>query len=93
VVCRYEFGNSAEAERRLFWMGRLFYWLIDPMHGPPDALGVNGPDSGAIPGCRWHHDEQTNMPGGWEAFEKKYGFSREKEAAAHWELFRLVGAE
>lgn len=57
----------------------------DPMHGPPNGKSQKGPDSGCIPGCREHHDEQTAI--GWPAFEKKYGFSREKEAAVWWTAF------
>ena len=60
----------------------------DPMHGPPNGLGSKGPDSGAIPGCRYHHEEQTKI--GWPAFEEKYGFSREKEASAHFSLYLIV---
>lgn len=59
----------------------------DPMHGPPLGVRMKGPDAGCIPGCRIHHEEQTKI--GWPAFEAKYGFSREKEAASWWTLFLI----
>lgn len=80
-------GVALLAERRL-----LYRHHIDPMHGPPNGRGQKGPDAGAIPGCRYHHDEQTNMPGGWPAFEEKYSFSRAKEAEAHYALFKMLEA-
>jgi hypothetical protein len=60
---------------------------MDPMHGPPNGGSQKGPDTGAIPGCRTHHDEQTRI--GWPAFEAKYGFSREAEAAKWYRKFQL----
>ena len=63
--------------------------LIDPAHGPVNGRGSKGPDNEAIPLCRYHHEEQHRL--GWPAFESKYGFSREKEAAAHYAAFLLTG--
>ena len=62
---------------------------IDPAHGPVNGRGSKGPDNEAIPLCRYHHEEQHRL--GWPAFESKYGFSREKEAAAHYAAFLLTG--
>lgn len=61
--------------------------FCDPMHGPPNGGSQKGPDTGAIPGCRRHHDEQTKI--GWAAFEVKYGFSREERAAEWYRKFQL----
>lgn len=61
---------------------------IDPAHGPVNGGSSKGPDDGAIPLCRHHHDQQHAL--GWPAFEAKYGFSREKEAAAHFAAFQLL---
>lgn len=61
--------------------------VCDPMHGPPNGRSQKGPDAGCIPGCRSHHEEQTRI--GWPAFEVKYGFSREKEAAVWWTAFQI----
>ena len=65
--------------------------MSDPAHGPSTGMRVKGPDNEAIPLCRHHHNEQHRI--GWQAFEAKYGFSREKEAAAHYALYRLVGMD
>ena len=62
---------------------------IDAAHGPVNGCGSKGPDNEAIPLCRYHHEEQHRL--GWPAFESKYGFSREKEAAAHYAAFLLTG--
>lgn len=62
-------------------------FVIDPMHGPPNGRGSKGPDAGCIPGCRAHHEEQTKT--GWPAFEKKYGFNREREAAVWFAAFKI----
>ncbi len=61
---------------------------IDAAHGPVNGRSSKGPDSGAIPLCRAHHAEQHTT--GWAAFESKYGFSREKEAAAHFALWQAT---
>jgi hypothetical protein len=61
----------------------------EPAHGPVNGRGSKGPDNEAIPLCRYHHEEQHRL--GWPAFESKYGFSREKEAAAHYAAFLLTG--
>ena len=53
--------------------------IVDPAHGPPAGMRIKGPDEGAISLTRWYHDEQTRV--GWPAFEERYGFSREAEAA------------
>ncbi len=66
------------------------YAKCDPAHGPVNGRGSKGPDAGAIPLCRMHHDEQ-HEPGGWPAFQAKYGFDREKQAAVWWAAFKLVG--
>jgi hypothetical protein len=63
---------------------------VDPAHGPVNGTGSKGPDNEAVPLCRHHHDEQHRI--GWPAFERKYGFSREKEAATHWAAFLLTQA-
>ncbi len=65
--------------------------IVDPAHGPPAGRGMKGPDNEAIPLTRYYHDEQTKL--GWAAFEAKYGIDREKEAAAHWALYKLIGKE
>ena len=59
----------------------------DPAHGPVNGMGSKGPDSGAIPLCRLHHEEQHRL--GWPAFEAKYGIDREKEAAAFHALYLI----
>ena len=64
--------------------------MSDPAHGPVNGRGSKGPDNEAIPLCRNHHEEQHRL--GWPAFEKKYGFSREREAAAHWAAYSLTTA-
>ena len=61
---------------------------IDPAHGPVNGRSSKGPDNEAIPLCSHHHEEQHRV--GWPAFEAKYGFSREKEAAAHYAAYLLV---
>lgn len=65
------------------WMVRI----IDPAHGTPNGIASKGADDGCCPLCRWHHNEQTAR--GWEFVEAKYGFSREKEAAAHFASYQL----
>jgi hypothetical protein len=60
----------------------------EPMHGPPNGKSQKGPDAGAIPGCREHHEEQTRI--GWPAFEDKYGIKREREAAGLFETFWIA---
>jgi hypothetical protein len=55
--------------------------VVDPCHGPPNGTSQKGPDSGAVPMCRRHHDIQTQMS--WRKFELLFGFSREEQAAAH----------
>ena len=61
---------------------------IDPAHGPVNGRGSKGPDNEAIPLCRAHH--QLQHAWGWPRFEKECGFSREKEAAAHFAAFQLT---
>ena len=63
-------------------------FVCDPAHGPVNGRGSKGPDNEAIPLCRHHHDEQHRV--GWSAFEERYGFSREKEAATHYAAYLLV---
>ena len=63
-------------------------FVCDPAHGPVNGRGSKGSDHGAIPLCRHHHDEQHRV--GWPAFEARYGFSREKEAATHYAAYLLV---
>lgn len=59
----------------------------DPAHGPPAGMRVKGPDDGAIPLCRRHHDEMHRL--NWGPFEAKYAFSREKEAAIHYGAYLI----
>ena len=59
----------------------------DPAHGPSNGTGSKGPDNGAIPLCRHHHNEQHQI--GWPAFEAKYEFSREADAAAHYQTYLI----
>ena len=61
---------------------------VDPAHGPVNGMRSKGPDDGAIPLCRQHHTEQHEI--GWEAFETKYGFSREAEAKTHFAAFQFA---
>lgn len=51
-------------------------------------MSSKGADSGAIPLGRGHHDEQHAI--GWDAFEAKYGFSRETEAKVHYRAYELA---
>ncbi len=46
-----------------------------------------GPDSGCIPLCRVHHDEQHRLT--WPVFEARYGFNREREAAVWWAAYNI----
>ena len=62
--------------------------ISDPAHGPANGRGSKGPDNEAVPLCRHHHIEQHRV--GWAAFEAKYGFSRDKEAATHYAAFVFV---
>ena len=62
----------------------------DPAHGPSAGKGLKGPDNEAIPLCRHHHVEQHSI--GWQEFESKYQFSREREAAAHYAVYQLERA-
>ena len=61
--------------------------LCDPAHGPVNGRGSKGPDNGALPLCRVHHKEQHLI--GWPAFEAKYGFNREGEAAAWYKAYQV----
>lgn len=62
----------------------------DPAHGPVNGMGSKGPDSGAIPLCRGHHDDQHHV--GWQRFQALYRFSREEVAAAWWKAYLRVTA-
>ena len=62
----------------------------DPAHGPVNGRGSKGPDDGAIPLCRGHHEYQTGI--GWEKFEAFYQFSREAEAKV-WYAAYLIWRE
>ena len=62
----------------------------DPAHGPVNGTSSKGPDAGAIPLCRYHHREQHKIR--WPEFEKRYQFSREREAAVYWTAYRIVAA-
>ena len=66
---------------------------VDPAHGPPVGLRVKGPDNEAIPLCRNLHMEQTDMVGGWKAFEDKYGFSRAEQAKVFWTGYLIVSGK
>ena len=57
----------------------------DPAHGPTLGMSMKGPDSGCIPLCRRHHDEQTKI--GWPMFERGYGFDRERVSAVWWAAY------
>lgn len=59
--------------------------IVDPAHGPPAGLRIKGPDNEAVPLTRYFHEEQTRI--GWEAFERKYSFSRVKLAAEYYTAF------
>ncbi len=59
----------------------------DPCHGPVNGTSSKGPDAGALPMCRAHHDVQTVI--GWPEFERGYGFSREIESAAWFYTFKI----
>lgn len=59
----------------------------DPAHGPVNGQSSKGPDSGAGPLCRAHHDEQHRI--GWHSFECRYGFSREIESAVWWSAYQI----
>jgi len=74
----------------LGFTGRSGKGHCDPAHGPLNGRASKGPDNGAVPLCRAHHDEQTRI--GWPAFEQKYGFNREREAAA-WYAAYLIWEE
>lgn len=67
------------------WTG-LFHLPCDPAHGPVNGAGSKGPDSGAIPLCRAHHDHQHEV--GWPPFESVYGIDRAEVAAAWWKAFK-----
>jgi hypothetical protein len=54
---------------------------VQAAHGPVNGMRSKGPDDGAVPLGLRHHAEQHGI--GWPAFEERYGFSREKEAATH----------
>ncbi len=63
-----------------------FRQVIDPAHGPVNGMGSKGPDDGAIPLCRHHHDEQHEIR--WPAFEMKYSIDRAAIAAEHYARFK-----
>jgi hypothetical protein len=56
--------------------------FCDPCHGPVNGMRSKGPDAGAIPMCRYHHEEQTRI--GWDEFERVYGFERAFAASVWW---------
>lgn len=62
---------------------------VDPAHGPVNGMGSKGPDSGAIPLGRGHHDEQHLIT--WAAFQGKYEFDRAREAAVYYRTYQLIG--
>ncbi len=59
----------------------------DPCHGPVSGLGAKGEDAGCVPMCRTHHDLQHSI--GWPAFEERFGFEREREAAVWWKAWQV----
>ncbi len=64
----------------------------DPAHTENNGMSSKGPDSSCAPLCRGfgllnHHEEYD---AGRERFERKYGLDMQREAAAHWYLWRLV---
>ncbi len=64
--------------------------FCDPAHGPVNGMSSKGPDTGAIPLCRMHHDEQHALT--WPAFESKYGIDRAAIAAEHYARFKSEAA-
>ncbi len=62
--------------------------VCDPAHGPVNGRGSKGPDAGAIPLCRAHHDRQHAI--GWTAMEVEFEFSREREAAVWFAAFKIL---
>jgi hypothetical protein len=86
--CRPYLDWLKERECLVSGEGEYHSYPIDPAHGPSAGKGLKGTDSGAVPLCRFHHEQQHSI--GWPDFEKRYGFSREKEAAAHFALFELL---
>jgi hypothetical protein len=71
-------------ERRCIVCGRT---PCDPCHGPVNGVRSKGADSGAVPMCREHHNEQTSI--GWPKFAELRGVDREREATAHWSLYLI----
>lgn len=59
----------------------------DPAHGPVNGMSSKGPDAGAIPLCREHHEEMHDL--NWPAFEILRGINREKAATKHWAAFLI----
>lgn len=54
-------------------------YRCDPAHGPVNGMRSKGPDDGAIPLCRRHHEQQTEV--GWREFQKRFDF--DWKAMAH----------
>lgn len=78
------FRHCACCPLRILWAE---HGHCDPAHGPPAGMRIKGPDNGAIPLCRHHHDEMHRL--NWGPFEAKYRFAREREAALHYEVYLL----
>lgn len=60
--------------------------IVDPAHTSNNGGGSKGPDSGAVPLCRFHHRQQHSI--GMREFEARYGLDLKADAAAHFELFK-----
>ena len=79
-------NGMCEACLRQAFPPYVFHRCVEFCHGPVNGTGSKGPDAGAVPLCPVHHRLQHKL--GWPAFEKKYQFSREKEAALWWARFK-----
>lgn len=84
VACIIERDEATRWER----LPKAMPCVSDPAHGPVNGRGSKGPDDGAISLCRSHHSEQHKL--GWEAFQKKYGFDRQKEAIALYATYLIA---
>ena len=82
------------------------WWVpCDPAHTENGGMRQKGPDSGAAPLCRRHHDEYdgkaplpnradgTPRERNHTAFEEFYGVDMKAEAAAWWGTFQTIFAK
>ena len=86
-VCRIKRDYDTLCEAGVMAAIRCVMTACDPAHGPVNGKGSKGPDNEALPLCRVHHAEQHRV--GWPAFEARYGFSREGEAAVWWLAWKI----